>query len=66
MSYKNTPRSRSTSWYVGSSNVAKPLFRHLRLFDRRLRNVSQLRDVSQLHSNSPSTDQPHLHGLTGG
>ena len=37
-----------------------------RLFDRRLRNVSQRPNVSQLRSNSRSTDRPHSHGLTGG
>ena len=46
--------------YVDSSNVAKPLFQYLRLFDRRLR------DVNQLRSNSRSTDRPHSHELTRG
>jgi hypothetical protein len=65
-SYKRTPRSRSTSWCIASSNAAKPLFQHLRLFDRRLRNVSQRPNVSQPRSNSRSTDRPPSHGLTKG
>ncbi len=47
-------------------HAAKPLFQHLRLFNRRLRNVSQRPNVSQLRSNSRSTDRPHSHGLTRG
>jgi len=56
-SSRSTLRSRSTNSYVGSSNVAKPLLRHRRLFDRSRRNASRLSDVDQFRSNSRSTDR---------
>ncbi len=48
------------------SSAVVPLFQHLRLFDRRLRNVSQRPNVSQPRSNSRSTDRPPSHELTKG
>jgi hypothetical protein len=40
--------------------------RYLRLSERRLRNASQLQNVSRLRAKARSRDPPHSHGLKGG